>query len=462
MRFRTTLILFIVLAALAGYLYFVELPQEQAAQEEQRVAQELVAFREPDVTGITLRYPDHSAALERRDGGWIVTEPLQYDADAREVQSLITTLTDQSATRVIEENSRELAEFGFDRPAVDIVYRLGDRSERVLIGADGPMPNTLFLRRDSDGKVVLAEQWIRGSLTRRLYDLRAKQVVKLDTDAVTGLALDFPKQPFRLEKQDGSWRIIAPRPYPGDADQIGSLLITLQNLRALQFIDAEADKAALRKRLKRPEVIVTATTADSDVSVSFFRDRPKGAAVDTAYAVTAADRPIYEVAVANLDELKPLFYRFADKRLAVFEPDAIDQIGIRTPQETYRLTRAASGWTLDGATEPVNAELVTRLLDHLGQLRASAPAPAGKQAAGLNPGRYEIQLLGSGRPVATVRIGRESDGSLYAQGPEPLGPVLISRDVLDNIPKRSELIKPATPATEGGAPADPSSLSPGD
>lgn len=459
MRFRSTLILLIALAGLAGYLYFVELPRARDMEQEQQLARQLVTFQEADVTGITARYPDHTAVLERRAGGWFVTEPLADEADPSEVRSLITTLTEQSAARVIEENNRELAEFGFDRPAVDLTFRLGERTERVRIGTDGPTPNTLFVRRDSDAKVFLAEQWIRGSLTRRLYDLRAKQVVKIDGDAVTALTLDFPGQSFRLEKRDGAWRVRAPRDYPADADQIGTLLITLENLRALQFIDAEQAKTALRKRWKRPAVVMTAATAAGDVTLSLFRDRPKGAAVDTAYATTTPDRPIYEVATASLDEFQPLFYRYADKHLAAFERDTIDRIAVRTPEESYRLTRAGGDWRLEGDAEAVNADLVTRLLDHLAQLRATAPAPAGKSAtAGLDPGRYEIVLYAGGRTAATVRVGRETDGALQAVGPEPLGPVLIGRELLDNIPKRSELIKPKTegPGTPA-APAPPAS-----
>jgi hypothetical protein len=68
---------------------------------------------------------------------------------------------------------------------------------------------------------------------------------------------------------------------------------------------------------------------------------------------------------------------------------------------------------------------------------------------GLKPPLYEIRLIGQNpKTAAELRLGKELKGMLYAQGNTPLGIALVNKDFLDEIPRKSELIKKEEPKKE--------------
>ncbi|HTN44040.1 MAG TPA: DUF4340 domain-containing protein, partial [Nitrospiria bacterium] len=184
-KFTSTLILAAVLLLLGVYLVVVEIPHRKKAGEAEQNADRLFKFESADVDTVELRYPSGLIELRKTpEGQWRLTKPLEVDADQREVQSLITTVADVRYTRVVEDQAANLSEFGLAHPNVDITFTLPDRAERLLIGDDGPMPSTVYIQKDGDPRVVLAQQWIKGSLTRTAFDFRTKIILPIDHDKV--------------------------------------------------------------------------------------------------------------------------------------------------------------------------------------------------------------------------------------------------------------------------------------
>ncbi len=76
MRFRSTLVLLVVFAALGGYVYFAEYRGHD--QREQKEASKKKLFSTPlkEVTGLSLAFPDHKiSAVKKDDKHWEFTEP---------------------------------------------------------------------------------------------------------------------------------------------------------------------------------------------------------------------------------------------------------------------------------------------------------------------------------------------------------------------------------------------------
>lgn len=461
LKAKSTVILFLILAALAAYLAWVELPGQRKAEDEERLAQRIVAFEPEAVTELSIRYPTSEIKMTRITENWKIHSPLEYPADAREVETFIATLTDQSATRVLEEAEPNLADYGLDAPAIDIEFGLAGNRERVLVGSEGSLPNTLFLRRESDGKILITPAWIKGSLTRKPYDFRDKKVVRFDRAEVTHLQLKFSKNDYLLESHGGVWTGVRPRPFAADPDVVGNILLALENMRASGFIDLPAEKAAIDKLQRRTRASVILRTADREITVRFVE--PEKASTDGAdpivYALPTEEGPYFELPAANLSEFKDSIFHYTDKRLAQFEPTQIDQIVVRSPDDRYILTRAGQIWALDGNASGVNGVLVTRFLDDLHRLKAEEPADRAlsEHATGLSPARIEIELGTQGRSLLTIEIGEAADQLVYARGPKPSDVVKIRRGFLDNIPTRQELLPGSDPnrSEPATAPAPP-------
>ncbi len=439
------------LLLLAVYLVVVEIPQKKKADQTEQNADRLFGFESSGVETIELRYPSSEIELRKsQDGKWRLIKPLQTEADTREVQSLISTIGDIRFTRVVEEQVSNMAEFGLDHPNVDITLTLPDRTERLLLGDDGPMPGTLYAQKDGDSRVVLAQQWIKGSLTRTVFDFRTKIILPIEHEKVDQVQLEFPKQSVLLAKQDNRWLFKNPIEELADEDALSSLTLMLQNLRATSFIDPGPDREKTMKGLKK--TLVTVRTRESEngapksQSMRFY-DAPEK---DSVYVITEPDKPIYRVARASLDELKPELFHYQDKHLVNVQQDAVKGIVIHTPTEQYTLVSNDNRWTMEGKAQPVNQDRVKRLLEQIEKLRAfqATETPVKNPATvGLKPAMVEIQLTDQARKtLLTLQLGNELKGMLYALGNTNLGIVLVNKDILDEIPKKTELLKKEEPA----------------
>jgi len=452
-KFATTYILAAVLLLLAAYLIVVEIPQRKKAGEAEQNADRLFNFASGDVDTIELRYPSGPIELKKSaDGKWRLTKPFEAEADQREVQSLIATVGDIRFTRVVEDQAPNMAEFGLAHPNVDITLTLPDRSERLLIGDDGPMPSTIYLQKDGDPRVVLAQQWIKGSLTRTAFDFRTKIILPIDHDKVDQVDLEFPKQHFLITKQDKQWQLKKPKEAPADEDALNTLTLMLQNLRATYFIDPGPDHDKTLKGLKKPLVTVTMQETDNGAKKSQNARFYTASEKDSVYVVTDPGKPIYRVAKANMDELKPELFHYEDKRMVSFKPESVKAIEVRTPKDRYALISKETGWAMKEETRPLKQDLVKRFLDQVEKLKAyqTTEAPVKKPATvGLKPPLYEIRLTDQNpKSPVELRLGKELKGMLYAQGNTPIGIGLVNKDFLDEIPRKSELIKKEEPKKE--------------
>ncbi|MBI3597221.1 MAG: DUF4340 domain-containing protein [Nitrospirae bacterium] len=452
-RYTPTLVLAAVLLLLGVYLVVVEIPRQKKAGEAEQNADRLFKFESGDVDTIELRDPSGPIELKKSpDGKWRLTKPLETEADQREVQSLITTVADIRFTRVVEEQVSNMAEFGLAHPNVDITLTLPDRAERLLIGDDGPMPSTVYIQKDGDPRVVLAQQWIKGSLTRTAFDFRTKIILTIDHDKVDQVGLEFPKRSFLLAKQDKNWILKKPIEGPADEDALNTLTLMLQNLRATFFVDPGPAHEKALKSLKKPLVTVTTRETENGAqksqSARFYAAPEK----DSVYVITEPDKPIYRVAKANMDELKPELFHYEDKRLVNVQPESVKGIEIHTPTDQYTLVSKETGWAIQNEKRPIKQDLVKRLLEQIEKLKAfqATEAPVKKPAAvGLKPPVYELRLLDQNqKALAELRLGHELKGMLYAQGNTPLGIAMVNKDFLDEIPRKSELIKKEEPKKE--------------
>jgi Domain of unknown function (DUF4340) len=106
--------------------------------------------------------------------------------------------------------------------------------------------------------------------------------------------------------------------------------------------------------------------------------------------------------------------RFAGKGLVASPPSDITQVEIRVGQESVGFRRAATGWTIDGMTEAVPAELASHIDIGLRFLHVSEPAreiepaeltPASFAEFGLDPPASVLTVGTAQGLVATVNFG---------------------------------------------------------
>ena len=151
MRYWPTLVLVLVLAGLGLYLYAVELPQKESHERQDTADKKVLLFDQDTLSGLTIKTDRHELVFARTpDRGWVLTAPLNTEADQREVQNLIRALVTGTVTRTVEDHPTNLTPFGLDNPVTTITVIAGATHGRPSpsgIAVPSPLPSMSFVNR---------------------------------------------------------------------------------------------------------------------------------------------------------------------------------------------------------------------------------------------------------------------------------------------------------------------------
>ena len=175
MRWRHTLLLAALFILLAAYVYFFELQREERGKSER-----LFNFKEGEVAGIVLSYPQQEIRLQRETSGkWKLTQPLRADADESTIGNILAALSAGEIKRTLEKKPsvEDLKNFGLERPAVKVSITLknGITLPQLVLGARTPLGNGAYVRRGSESSVYLTGAALAFVLQKQLKDFVAEE-----------------------------------------------------------------------------------------------------------------------------------------------------------------------------------------------------------------------------------------------------------------------------------------------
>jgi hypothetical protein len=451
-RFLPTILLAVVLGALGAYLYFVEVPTETRKSEQEAKQQKLLTIEERDITGLDVSWPSSSVSLEKQDGRWMMTKPIATEGDPREVEAMIRALVLGKVSRVVEEHAANLEPFGLAQPPVTVTIKAGTREQRIALGDTGPISSTLYAQRPPEDSVLLTDLAARDFLSKSVLTFRKKELFAVDQSKIDRLRLASPQSEivlYREHEPSGrpAWKIRFPIETGADQPEVRALLIKLEDLKALAFIDPSPEHDALLKKLTTPELKVTVHQDGADQTVKFFRTDP---AKGEAYAVMAADGPIYRVNPAIVRELTKDLFTLQDKRLLGLDKEQIALLSVKGRDRHYTLINQNDEWVLesrpqDKLDQQKVAIFVSRVAELPAELRVikhTGPlAPYGLATPSL-----EITATGKdGKTAGRLLLGTKVGGLVYAMGQRLPGMYQARADLLTQVPTEAELLaKPAS------------------
>ena len=97
------------------------------------------------------------------------SQPIAGRRPTRPKSSSITSnLATLEATRVVDENAKDLAKYGLAEPAVEVAFKAaGDKDyRRLFVGGKTPTGGDLYAKLANDSKVLLIPAYLESSLDR--------------------------------------------------------------------------------------------------------------------------------------------------------------------------------------------------------------------------------------------------------------------------------------------------------
>jgi hypothetical protein len=440
--------MFVILAGLGGYLYFVEIPTKQREDEQESEQQHLLPFPEDAIIGLTVTTTQGPVELKRSEPGrWTITAPLQADADTREVQTLIRALVTGTVTRTVEENGTALEPFGLEQPVTTITVIAETQQETISIGNSGPLSYTLYVLRGSDRKVLLTNLAPKDFVNKSLLTFRRKELLRFVQNDIERVRLTYPTTEIVLDnmakdKPKPVWKIRYPLEAEADQTEVRSLIFRLGDLKAFGMIDPGPVRDAVARTLTTPKVKVTLYTAAGVQAVKLYQSDPQSG---EAIAETTPEATLYRVSPTTITDLTKELFTLQDKRLLGVGYTDIAMLSVNTRDKQYALTNQNGEWVLeDQPTEKLSQEAADLFVSRVANLPAevrvlkqSTPlAPYGLLA----PTAEFVATGKDGKNVGKLTLGSHVGNLVYATGERLQGVYQARPDLLTQIPSKADLL----------------------
>jgi len=417
---RITISLAILLALVVGYIYLVDRPQAQRAEQAKR----LIQLSSADITTISLVSSKGEVGLARRDAThWDVTRPVHVPAASFAVSSLLDSITGVVPQRTLGSGGN-LGEYGLDKPVAQITLGTAKGQTVTLeIGKPSAVGSTSYARLQPGGKVYQIDTSTNDALAKTATDLRQKTVADFanaDVQKVRIVSLAGTLTVTRLGAD--RWQIDGPRTWPADDFKITDLFFPLTTSEAKVFHDGATALAAYG--LDHPAATVDLT----------LRDRPEPLRIlltqrgKITYATVPGTPTVLELDASVLGKLTPDPLSLVSRRVLPYNAQNLTSVVWRRGGQVLEVRRQGPGFTGGGLSDTDISSMFSaiNLLD-ADRVEPLSAAPAGAPA-------FEIQTDGASDAKFRVQIYREPKGGWLAADPALALQYHLTATVFDGLP----------------------------
>lgn len=311
--FWRTYLALAVAAGLGAYIFMVERKRPEPSEEKPK--EKVLAFDRAKVRSITLapQGADEVRLVKEKDA-WRMKAPADVAADAAQVDSLLSTLETLQVEDVVTESPGALGEYGLDKPKNTVTVAVeGVKDPLVLVlGEKTPDGGALYARTPARPRVFTVASHVEGSLDKKPFDLRDRDVLHVKRDVVRSLEVTGPEGGYALARAEGGdWAFTRPVASAAGRWSVDALLGSLESLRMDSVAD-ESPKDLKAYGLDKPTRTVTLGLGDGTRKTLEI-----GAATgEKKYHARVSDRPLVAVIPGTLvDDLAKGMNDLRSKRL---------------------------------------------------------------------------------------------------------------------------------------------------
>jgi hypothetical protein len=473
MRFKTNLVLLVLVVALGAFLYF-DLEGDKEEQKKAEKAKELLSFAESDPRRLTVERGDTTIILEKTDSGWALIAPVEDAADQAVVESYLRNLRESVREKVIVDSADAVgnpevgAPYGLDAPRLKILLETGSGAfDSLLFGDDTPTESYTYVQQRGDNPEILAiKPWRFDNLNKGLFDLRDRRVLPFEKAEVEEVRLASASGRIVLAKEGAEgWLLKEPVESPAIESEVDGLLNRLKSANAESFVAEEADSETLDEFGLAP-----ITTLEVSLLVGEERAEKRlriGGSIEGGdyYARDLSSPQVFLVDSSLVSALQKGADELRDKKPVKFATDEVTRIEMEKAGLKLTAEKDTAGvWTI---VMPERREAkswkLNSLLTDLAQIEVeefAAEKTDDLARFGLKEPALRIRLNGMEGELVEALLGEDGGGNLYLMlggapqvyriDAELLGDLNLGLDDVAQAPPREEPAAVDGAAGEGG------------
>jgi hypothetical protein len=371
MRFRTTAILAVLLAALATFYYVYEIRQapdrEKAAAVKDRLWKDLEG---KDVEEIVVRKGDATLHLKKAGDVWSLAAPVAAPADRAAVEGLATSLATLRIEREIDASPAKPADFGLAPPAAEVTFKAKGQERGVRLGAKNPTGIWVYAQEAGKPAVLLVPDGLLRDAQKPPSDFRDRTLLTFDRKDVKTVELRGPGgQVLAAVQAKGpeEWQLAQPREAPADREALTGLLEKLRTAKVKEFV-ADAGKRPADYGLDRPTqltLVVGEEASRTTRTLRFGKVVPEKKAVyaqrEGESGVLLVDEELWKAVPASAAALR-------DKTVFAYDRTKVERVELESPKGKVALALQDGKWRITApaalrADEGAMSEMLFRARD---------------------------------------------------------------------------------------------------
>jgi hypothetical protein len=203
--------------------------------------------------------------MSRSGSEWKVVRPVPSRSDYSVIEGFLTRLSSSNMSKLLEENPKDLAQYGLDKPSMTIT--IGAGSAKTVLEVGKTEGGDTYAKDASRPMVFTVDTTLQGDLTKGFDEYRKKELFEFRPFLLAKLraVLDAPGGPktYEFEKQKPAtpadpetWKVtrVGGSSHTADQATVDDLLQKLVGIRAESFVDAKA-----KTGLDKPALVVSAS-----------------------------------------------------------------------------------------------------------------------------------------------------------------------------------------------------------
>ena len=452
MKWKTTLILFVIAAGVFAYLFFIE-RNRPGTEEAARQSQNVLNFSREKIDGLVIQNGDDKIDIRRNDNKWRLETPIKDQADASLVNNLLLDLENWQkdaaiSAKEMEADKNKLSDYGLANPKLRLKLLGPDAPSEIFFGKDAALEGKMYVRFENSKETFLASQSVKKAIDKKPEEFRDRKLTDLIMAQVVRAVLKTPAGEMELQKKDDHWDIAKPLHTRADDQKVSDLIAQVTTARIQQFV--ADDRGDLHPYgLAEPRGSLTLFAQDDKQGQTLQIGGVPEKEKDQVY-VRFSPRGFVYTLPKKIEEIlnnKPNDLR--DRHLVRIDTKILDRLTTDAPGKGKTvLARKGENWTIASRNNaPANSSEVRRLIDTLQneQVTKFVENVASNLAKyGLDKPQFIVtfssfasentaETKAGEQPFASVAFGKVEGDNVYARvGDEPFV-VAVRRAVLDQI-----------------------------
>ncbi len=426
MKFRTTLVLLVILATVVAFIAFYESKRPGTDEVEDKAA-DVFDIRTEDVTRLSVITGSTEISLQKGDREWFLLEPVAWRADTSTVDRILSDLEflrSDGRLSPTDDKKMDLQAYGLDAPEMSISFRERGREHMLTIGSRKGIDGKQYARIDETGEVLLLAPKALAAAKVPQSNFRDKTVLEFGTDKVSRLEIERRIGNLVCELEGDQWYVTEPTRVRASKVQVESLVNQIAALKVKDWIDDSPENLA-EYGLSSPEVVARLDVGE-DAKPSLLLGGVVPDDPEKRYAKIATADLVFTVRENIAPELQKPYSEIRDRDLVRLNTDRLRAISIVT--DSYVISLASAGtlenrhWGLDSPVEiAADSDGVRNYVDRLNRLDikdfVSDSEDEDLSAYGFSDGRPKLlfeplDVEGAGEPLEVLIGRRDGDGQM--------------------------------------------------